>query len=66
MDRKYQESEIEWIGRIPETWKILPHKRIMRKTKEICFTYNNEDIISLTTNGVIIYPASAIMVVVNR
>ena len=59
MDRKYQESEIEWIGRIPETWKILPHKRIMRKTKEICFTYNNEDIISLTTNGVIIRDLSA-------
>jgi restriction endonuclease S subunit len=54
-----KDSGIEWIGKIPETWKILPHKRIMRKTKEICFTYNNEDIISLTTNGVIIRDLSA-------
>ena len=57
--RQYKDSGIEWIGKIPETWEVLPHKRIMRKVKEICFTYNGEDIISLTTNGVIVRDLSA-------
>ena len=59
MERKYKDSGIEWIGKIPETWEVLPHKRIMRKVKEICYTYNGEDIISLTTNGVIVRDLSA-------
>lgn len=57
--RQYKDSGIEWIGRIPDTWKVLPHKRIMRKLKEICFKYNGEDIISLTTNGVIVRDLNA-------
>jgi len=59
MERKMKDSGIEWIGKIPETWEVLPHKRIMRKIKEICFNYNGEDIISLTTNGVIVRDLSA-------
>lgn len=59
MERQYKDSGIEWIGKIPESWEVLPHKRIMRKVKEICFTYNGEDIISLTTNGVIVRDLSA-------
>lgn len=50
---KYKDSGIEWIGEIPESWRIVPHKYIMSKVKEICEKYNNEDIISLTMKGVI-------------
>ena len=57
--RQYIDSGIEWIGKIPETWKVLPHKRIMRKLKEVCFKYDGEDIISLTTNGVLIRDLNA-------
>lgn len=57
--RQMKDSGIEWIGKIPETWEILPHKRIMRKLKEICFSYSGEDIISLTTNGVIVRDLNA-------
>lgn len=50
---KYKDSGIEWIGEIPQEWKILPHKYIMSKVKNICDKYNGEDIISLTMKGVI-------------
>ncbi len=59
MERQYKDSGIEWIGRIPKEWKILPHKHIMRKKKDLCMKYNGEDIISLTTNGVIVRDLSA-------
>lgn len=59
MERQYKDSGIEWIGRIPEEWKILPHKHIMRKKKDLCMKYNGEDIISLTTNGVIVRDLTA-------
>lgn len=50
---KYKDSGIEWIGEIPDSWSIIPHKHIMTKVKQICEKYNNEDIISLTMKGVI-------------
>ena len=53
-DVPMKDSGIEWIGEIPEHWEILPHKRIMRKIKEIQEHYNGENIISLTMKGVII------------
>ena len=49
-----KESGIEWIGKIPEHWNIMPHKYIMSKKKEICTEYGGEDIISLTMNGVVV------------
>lgn len=49
-----KDSGIEWIGMIPIDWKIVPHKYIMYKKKEICNIYNGEDIISLTVNGTIV------------
>lgn len=49
----YKDSGIEWIGIIPQEWKVLPHKYIMSKVKNICEKYNGEDIISLTMKGVI-------------
>lgn len=49
----YKDSGIEWIGEIPNTWHVLPHKHIMRKVKNVCERYNGENIISLTMKGVI-------------
>ena len=51
--REMKDSGIEWIGKIPQDWDVVPHKRVMHKVKEICEQYNGEDIISLTMNGVI-------------
>lgn len=51
---KYKDSGIAWIGEIPEHWKIIPHKRIMRKKKIIKEYYAGENILSLTKKGVII------------
>lgn len=50
--RKMKDSGIEWIGEIPEEWRVIPHKYVMHKVKEICEYYNGEDIISLSMNGV--------------
>ena len=49
-----KESGIEWIGQIPKTWEVIPNKYVMKKIKDICIRYDNEDILSLTMNGVII------------
>lgn len=34
MERKYKDSGIEWIGKIPETWEVLQIRRIMRNRSE--------------------------------
>ena len=52
--REMKESGIEWIGQIPKTWEVIPNKYVMKKIKDICIRYDNEDILSLTMNGVII------------
>ena len=59
MTREYKDSGIEWIGRIPKEWKVMPHKWLMKKIKEICPEYKGEDIISLTMNGVIVRDLNA-------
>lgn len=51
---KYKDSGIAWIGEIPEHWKVIPHKRIMRKKKIIKEFYAGENILSLTKKSVII------------
>lgn len=51
---EYKDSKIEWIGIIPTNWKITYNKYIMKKIKNIKESYENENILSLTTNGVII------------
>ncbi len=53
-DAEMKDSGFEWIGAIPTHWKLIPNKRIMHKEKRICETYQGQDIISLTMNGVII------------
>lgn len=52
--RAMKDSGIPWIGEIPEGWKVMPHKRVMRKVKEIQEHYNGENILSLTMRGVIV------------
>lgn len=57
--RALKDSGIEWIGEIPCEWKVMPHKYIMYKQKDICEHYNGEDIISLTMGGVIVRDLTA-------
>ena len=54
MSREMKNSGIPWIGDIPISWEVMPHKRVMHKIKEIQEHYNGEDIISLTMRGVIV------------
>ena len=54
MSREMKQSGIPWIGDIPISWEVMPHKRVMHKIKEIQEHYNGEDIISLTMRGVIV------------
>ena len=49
-----KDSGIEWAEKVPVHWKVMQNKYIMRKVKEICPVYNQEDILSLTMNGVIV------------
>ena len=59
MAREMKDSGIEWIGEIPKEWGVIPHKYVMHKTKDICEHYHNEDIISLTMNGVVVRDLTA-------
>ncbi|MDU5107270.1 hypothetical protein [Clostridium sp.] len=51
MSRKMKDSGVEWIGKIPETWKISKVKRgfIRKNTKAMI---DNPTILSLTSRGV--------------
>lgn len=53
-DAEMKDSGIEWVGKMPLAWDAVPNKYLMHKVKNICPVYNGEDILSLTTNGVII------------
>ena len=53
-DAERKDSGIEWVGKMPLAWDAVPNKYLMYKVKNICPVYNGEDILSLTTNGVII------------
>lgn len=53
-DAEMKDSGIEWVGQMPLAWDAVPNKYLMYKVKDVCPVYNGEDILSLTTNGVII------------
>ena len=53
-DAEMKDSGIEWVGKIPNNWTVIPNKYIMNKVKEICPEYSGQDILSLTVNGVIV------------
>lgn len=52
--REMKDSGIEWVGTTPAHWSTMPNKYVMRKIKVINPTYNGENILSLTVNGVIV------------
>ena len=52
--REMKDSGIEWVGKVPATWKVMPNKYIMTKKKVIKEVYDDENIISLSMNGVIV------------
>ena len=49
-----QDSGIEWVGKMPSHWQVMPNKYVMHKEKSICPIYRGEDILSLTMSGVIV------------
>lgn len=53
-DAPMKDSGIEWIGKIPSSWDVVPQKILMRKTKSICEKWAGEDVLSLTVDGVIV------------
>ena len=53
-EKEMKDSGIEWVGRIPDTWSVIPNKYVMHKEKNICEKWTNEDVMSLTMNGVIV------------
>lgn len=56
---KYKNSQIEWVGDVPEHWSIIPNKYLMHKEKNICEKWQGENILSLTMNGVIVRDLNA-------
>ena len=47
-----KDSGLSWIKDIPNHWRIMPNKYVMNKLKEIQDIYKDEDIISLSIDGV--------------
>ena len=50
----YVDSQIPYVGLIPSHWKTVQNKRVMHKKKQLCLSYQGQDIISLTMNGVVV------------
>lgn len=55
----FKNTNIEWAPTIPSHWRIMPNKYVMKKKKEICNEYKNENIISLSMNGVLVRDLTA-------
>ena len=53
-DVKQKDSCLDWVGAIPAHWDVVEQKWLMRKVKNICEHYQGENVLSLTTNGVIV------------
>lgn len=47
-----KDSGLPWIKDIPSYWRVMPNKYVMNKVKEIQDIYKDEDIISLSIDGV--------------
>jgi type I restriction enzyme S subunit len=52
--REMKDSGIAWVGAVPSNWDIMANKYLMKKIKVVKPTYEDEDILSLTVNGVIV------------
>ena len=54
MAREMKDSGIEWIGQVPDTWKVIKAKYIFENHKEIAGKNQNKyDRLSLTLKGVL-------------
>ncbi|WP_051550745.1 restriction endonuclease subunit S [Kandleria vitulina] len=54
MAREMKDSGIEWIGQVPDTWKVVKTKYIFENHKEIAGKNQNKyNRLSLTLNGVL-------------
>ena len=49
-----KDSGIEWVGEIPAHWTTIANKYVMRKKKRICEKWKNQNVLSLTMNGVVV------------
>lgn len=49
----YKDSGVEWLGKIPKNWDVLPAKRFHKTKKEINKTRSNDNVLSLTLRGVV-------------
>ncbi len=49
---KTKDSGIPWVGKVPTEWEIKANKYVMHKIKDIKDIYENEDILSLSVDGV--------------
>lgn len=52
--REMKTTDIDWILEMPVTWNEAPNKVLMKKKKVIVPIYDDEDILSLTMDGVIV------------
>lgn len=52
--REMKDSGIAWVGAVPSNWGIMANKYLMKKIKVVKPAYEDEDILSLTVNGVIV------------
>ena len=50
-----KDSGVQWIGKIPNHWKLLRNKNIFREAKELVGTHSDKyPLLSLTTKGIIL------------
>lgn len=54
MGRPMKDSGVEWIGEIPADWEVSKFKYAMKKEKTLVGSYNGENVLSLTKQGVIV------------
>lgn len=52
--REMKDSGIAWVGSVPNDWRVMANKYLMKKIKVVKPAYEDEDILSLTVNGVIV------------
>ena len=52
--RKMKDSGVEWIGKIPAEWNLVPTKRLFRNIKRVVGAAAEEyERLALTMNGVV-------------
>jgi type I restriction enzyme S subunit len=51
--QRYKDSGVEWLGEIPEQWKVLPSKRFHKVEKYLNSKRDCDNVLSLTLRGVV-------------